>query len=430
MNQLANAGPIKLEASAIRQPPRLLLWLVITAVLLLIKGQVENNKFGRGIEEWTYGVLQYSFYASGGRVRPNALVINLDKPLERWERDGRSDIVTPREPLKKLLELLANKGARGVAIDVDFSPADGQPIHPDDAGFFRFCLDLSRRAKMPIALGVWRTRLQPYNWLISDEFHTLAAAYDIPKSHPEWAVRWIKADGADERLPSLAARLTKTDDADRGYAFWDWAIRSTSKIHYDVGYSTAYSPIDFTDLWRLEEDALPTQDTRTVSYFGDKIRGRYILLGRTNPSSEKDRFDVPHLRPVPGIFLHASAALTLAGKPLNTMTPWGRVMFDVVIAALIYCVVMLSCAAHHRTGVFAFLSNERIAQYVFTVVAIIIVLVVSVGLVRRTRLLWTDFVLLCLVLMFHPLLDELLHWLTKQFPKLLTRMNSLRLHSK
>ena len=52
MNQLANAGPIKLEASAIRQPPRLLLWLVITAVLLLIKGQVEKNKFGRGIEDY------------------------------------------------------------------------------------------------------------------------------------------------------------------------------------------------------------------------------------------------------------------------------------------------------------------------------------------------------------------------------------------
>ncbi len=398
--------------------PHLLLALLVTGLLLLIKGQFEHTACGRRLEEWTYGILQYQLFVTGcDREKSDAIVINLDRPKERWEKDGRSDVTTPREPLIKLLELLAAQGARGVAIDVDFSPDNGLLMHPDDRTFFLFCLELSRKANMPIALGVWRTRLQPYNWLISDEFQSLAGAYDILKAHPERCVRWIKATGARVRLPSLAARITDTDDADVRDDSLALLVRSTSKMDYpNVRYSAAYSPIDFSHLPLLRQEALPTQDPCAVGYYSDKIRGRYVLLGKTNPTSADDWFEVPELGRVPGVFLHACAAVTFAGQALYTLTSTGRVLLDILIALLIFCGVTVVCLVHRRFAPAGFLPNQTQAQYLFTGLAVVIVSVVSILFVRRTRLLWTDFILVCIVLALHPVFDGLLHRIAQHLP--------------
>src|SRR5207245_2023552 len=149
---------------------------------------------------------------------------------QRWERGGRSDIATPREPLRVLIDVLTELGARSVGLDVDFAPENGQFIHPDDPVFFEWCMKRAEKTGHRIVLGVYRTYNRPYEWLGNDRYMRLAATIAIARVvNHDVIPHWIRVPNGN-RLPSMSAALAGVDVAAEEFqpSPWRWAIHSAS----------------------------------------------------------------------------------------------------------------------------------------------------------------------------------------------------------
>src|SRR5207302_4381663 len=190
-----------------------LIWsFAIIVALVAVKTLSENTQVSKNMERKTFELRQKRIVRGGTTIRPDVLVVDLAKiKPERWERDGRSGVVTPRAPLKELIEVFADLGARSVGIDIDFSPKDGQFVHPDDPAFFDWCLKLSEEKGTPILLGVYRTYKERYKWLGDDRYMRLAAAITSRTIDHGLATHWIAVKKGHAPLPSISAALAGED---------------------------------------------------------------------------------------------------------------------------------------------------------------------------------------------------------------------------
>lgn len=381
-------------------------WPIVTMFVLIgIKTSLEHWRPFEAAENWTYTVLQKRMAARGmWTTRPDVLVVDLGKlQPESWERNGRKGVATPRAPLQKLIEVFTELGARSIGLDVDFSPKDGELIHPNDNSFFQWCLERSKQTHIPILLGVFRTRSRPDEWLGDDRYMRLAAFIGI--KDPDRAVYWVTAKGGFP-LRSMSSALAGLDwDALLRHedSFWNWAVEPTSIIDY--GW---LDPIRYDVLHGMNPDFY--RDER------DKIENRMIVIGDTYRDehhaagegiNKPDWFHPTGVNEqIPGVFLHACAAATIAAnKPIYQLTILGRIFMDLLLAVAVLFLVKFSLWLLLRST-FHPAHAEHKLDLIYTIIAIIVVLVVGFVLVRTTRLLWTDFLLVCLVLLAQLLIDH------------------------
>src|ERR1700704_6439585 len=85
----------------------------IIIAIIIAKTIFEETAWIKWLEEKTYDVIQKRHLAAGTTKSPDVLVIDIGeiKP-EPVERDGRTDMVTPRGRIKELIQIFANLGAR------------------------------------------------------------------------------------------------------------------------------------------------------------------------------------------------------------------------------------------------------------------------------------------------------------------------------
>jgi CHASE2 domain-containing sensor protein len=377
---------------------KLVVSIVLMVALIVAKTLSENVGKVREIEEGTYKRLLHLLVAAGTKTRPQILVIDIGSiEPERLEQNGVVDLITPRDPIEKLIQAFADRGARSIGVDVDFSPDNGQFVHPGDPAFFRRCLELSKKTKIPIFLGVGRTFDQPDNWLGDDAYRRLAAAIVFRKivEHDQ-VPHWIRVKDGD-RLRSMSAALAGVDVNANDDSHWSWAVKSTSLLKLQSGIESKETTIDYAPLPWIEAEVLPVfLDSDAYAKMEDKIKGRMVILGDRKPS-DRDMFATGAGR-LPGVYIHACAANTIATEPLYRLTHWGRLVTDLLLALAIFLFVKI----------FLFLRllfkgapthGENRLNVIFTSLVIIFVLLISVVFVNWTRLLWTDFVFVCLVLL-------------------------------
>lgn len=356
------------------------------------------------IENWTYRILQKRMATGGTRGRPDVLVVDLGKiQPEPWERNGRKGTATPRDPLRKLIEVFTELRARSISVDVDFSPENGQLIHPDDNEFFQWCLDRSKQTNIPILLGVFRTRLRPEEWLGDDRYMRLAA--DIGNRDPDRSVYWVMAKGGFplRGMSSALAGVTWESFIKEQSCSWSCLVEPTTIINY-------------SSLGRIREDVLHSVDPDFYRDEQDKVEDRMIIMGDAY-RGEHRAVDAPKrpdwFRPtgldeqIPGVFVHACAAATIkANEPIYQLTVLGRVFIDLLIAVVILFLVKFTLWMGFRSELDA-AHAERKFDLIYTVIAILVVFVVGFVCVRATRLLWTDFLIVCLVLLGQLLINTL-----------------------
>lgn len=382
--------------------------LALIASLVIIKTALEHHPNIRRLEDWTYQSLQQELIDHGIKERPDVLVINISSKIKQktWERDGQTVRVTPREPLEELIRVFADLGAKSIGIDVDFSPQGGQWMDPGDPDFFDRCLKLRDEKGIPILLGVERTRTHPNKWLGDDRYMSLAAAIASPVGAHQQAVLWFSADEARAPLLSMAAALAGYKlRFDGKHSFGDYLVESISHVQRQPGLPSTEFTIDFASLDLIKYGALTVLTREEFADMKDKIQGRMILIGDTNPVSG-DLFEVTGLAgQIPGVFLHACAAHTLARRPLYHLTLLGRIIIDVVTGVLLFGAVQFSLriARRHHSH---FAHAEHLLSYIFAVLATVVVSVISIYWVHKTRLLWTDFLLFCAGLLAHPIVDS------------------------
>jgi hypothetical protein len=379
-----------------------LVWPIGTlAVLITLKTAFEHTEKVQYLENKTYELLQGQIVHGGTTKRPDVLVVDISKIKKEpcspnWE-------CTPREPIQNLIDVFAVLGAKSIGVDVDFSPDEGQLIHPNDKEFFEWCLHCSKEKKVPIVLGVFRSAQRPEEWLSDDCYMRLAGFIGVRRGGEYWpdrATYWITA-GNGWPLPSISAALARVNLIaliQGKKSLWGWAVQPTSII-------------DFSPMEQITREV--EHHTEPGPYWDDqdKIAGRIIILGDANPKNcdpEKDQ-DCFHVTGVSsgvhGVYLHACAANTIAGgKPIYQLTLLGRITIDLFLALLIFGLVKSSSWLHSRLG--DSIPGMRLRLNVkFTFLLILFVFVGSVVLVRWTRLLWTDFVLVCVVLFLQMVVE-------------------------
>lgn len=388
-------------------------WTVLTVfALIVVKTAFEFTPLGEFAEDKAYTALLGRFSARGTTTRPDVLVIDISgiPPVPRKIR--QTDMITPRQPIKDLISVLTELHPKAVGVDVDFSP-DDELIDPDDPSFFQWCLDRSRQTHVRISLGVLRSAVGgDKEWLADDRYMRLAGFIGIENA-PGWgdhwsdrATYWLVASNR-QPLRSMSAALAGMDvielmHGNTRYSRLSWAMKPTSII-------------DFAPLTRIKEDALYADLPIDANYFrkqADKIRDRIVLLGdlrpeNCDPKHDNDCFYVTGIKtPVHGVLLHACATMTiLRGKPISELTLAGRICIDLILAAVVlgcvYGAVWLRAQLRQPVGKL----EHILKDVIFTFLVMIFVVVIALVCVGYTSILWTDFMVVTVVLFVQLIVD-------------------------
>lgn len=380
--------------------------LLITVLLVAAKLLIEKQPIGHRAEILTYEFLQgqLSPFSSGERLP--VLVVDINKI------PGGKDLPTPRGPLMKLTDAIANEGAKAIAIDVDFAPgetgwssADDDP--EGDPLFFEYCLKLKREKGVPIFLGIYRTRGESSDvWLGLPKYKELAVAGVAPEKDVSRMPRWIQAKGVAERLPTLSAALAGAyQESLPGPPKWlAWAIELTDDhrhgLERQVGKELriAETLVNYSKLEQLQHEKLDTITPDSVKEAGERFRGRMVILG--DAQHFIDSFVVPGRdRPVGGVYLEASAAYTLAIEPLYEFKHSVRLVLDLVVSMVIILGVAGIRYRHLKEGE-KFPWHKWQSRFIYGTVAVVIL--AGILLVRWWGIMWLDFFLVVFALLLHP----------------------------
>jgi hypothetical protein len=298
---------------------------------------------------------------------------------------------------------MADQWPRAIGIDIDFSPDSHGYVTPHDPEFFQFCLDLEAKTHIPIFLGVERAlTLPPDVWLGNEDYRDLAASIVIPKDSKKMP-RWIQIGESASRRPTMSAALAGTfQNSSYQLPEWlGWALEHTSEKRLSEGISVGEFLIDYSALESLERERLRTKNPVVVSDQGWLLRDKVALVGDATLGKSSDTFVIPDRQePFPGIYVHASAAYTLIGAPLYELTGTGRWVIDLLLSLLVIGPVAL-VRLRYGDGTSQELSTERL-QSIMRWLAVTLVVIGGAVLVRTTRLMWDDFMLVAAGLLLHP----------------------------
>jgi CHASE2 domain-containing sensor protein len=136
----------------------------------------------------------------------------------------------------------------------------------------------------------------------------------------------------------------------------------------------------------------------------DRLKGKLVLIGYAKQGRAVDYFTVPDREePVPGVLVQACGVYTLTVAPLFELTGWARVATDILLSLLIFGTVAL---------VRLYFVNERhwtVATHRLEIILISLAILTVAGsalLIHYTRVMWDDFLIVIIVLLFHSPLER------------------------
>ena len=351
---------------------------------------------------------------------PIAIVDISDLETAAIQGARKGEKATPREPLRKFIEQLANEmEPRAIGVDIDFAPVNGVYVTPDDPKFFKSLQKLQEDTGVPIYLGINRTQALPRSqWLLDPDYQLLAASILAPRRDTRKMLKCFQLHQQSECGPSMSEALAQHLHALPTPRFLEVFSRLFVRVipqEISDSISVGAFPMDYSPLEELMKNApsgtasqVHTINAAVLTEQGNReiICKRVVLIGDANPDVAADKFIAPgRPEPVPGVYLHACAVYTLAQGPLYLPTWLGRFVMDLALAGFVIIVLTLIRLYFARTTI-------KVApdwcEGVLILVAVLVTFGVSAGLVHVTRLLWSDFLLVVFSLMLHPSVERYL----------------------
>jgi CHASE2 domain-containing sensor protein len=128
---------------------------------------------------------------------------------------------------------------------------------------------------------------------------------------------------------------------------------------------------------------------------------RVVLLGNTQWEVTPDKYPIPPWETeTPGVFFHASGVYTLIKGPLRKITWEGQLVLDPLI------VLLLAFLLHRLWRKKKTATQKHSMRWSTNWVILLLIAVFGFGLVRTTRILWTDWLWACLAVLIQGWLEE------------------------
>jgi hypothetical protein len=204
-----------------------------------------------------------------------------------------------------------------------------------------------------------------------------------------------------------------------------WAFERISERKVDADYRVGESLVDFGPVLAIRDSAIridgpqeggaamenwpeiigPVMDSHEAS-----LKDRIVIIGDIDdPPGGGDGFVIPGPGSdtvTPGALVHACAANTLLSGPLCEITGPGRLVLDLLLSAGILGAMTAAClcAIHSDREV-----NISLLHGVLNGAAIAVVFLIGVVVVKTSRVIWNDFLLVIAVIALHRPGEHLAH---------------------
>lgn len=425
--RLVDAEVVKVQPYGGREVGRdILKGVLVITIVMALNFWIEHTTFGEHMKVMAYNFLQTRLSADD---TPVTIVDITDLKPEVVSVDGEDVTATPRDRLQRMIAAIVDQRPRAIGVDIDFSPDEGSLL-PSDPEFFQYCLALKNKG-VPVFLGVRRTITQPSDeWLGSKKFEPLAANILVPNDNK----RMLNVLEVGERNKNVTTGESKTSrsmsallaeaygtshTSSAGHRFYNslGSLGLLEKFHEQrVGPDLLFEDflIDYSPLDSIYKERIKTKDPDVLrdSSNRERLEDKIVLIGDATIGEAADAFVIPARdKPYPGIFVHACAAYTLIEAPLYELTIRGRIVLDLALSGIILLGVVLikyryKDVEQRDTGA------EKWRGHL-TLLVVLSAIVIGVVFVRITRIMWDDFFLGLLLLVFHPSIEHHLESLWK-----------------
>lgn len=394
--------------------------LLFIIVMVPLTVALEHSAIGEHAEQAAYDFLQSRLSSDDIPLA----VVNISKlnPVE-IEVNGKTRAVTPRAQLKQIVDAVIEKGARVIAIDVNFAPlGNGDLVDPSgDPDFFQFCLDKRNASPegsgVPVILGIdWADNPEvdvrrPELLLDNPIYKGLFGWIRIPHQTNELAYKMEDDTGFELQTMSAAiaaAYQSSEEQSDRWLSrLPGWFAKQFSRQQLVPGVTADKFLVDYSALeaLRSREYTLATADPTVIRDQGGFLKGKNVIIGDGTVGKAVDIFRVNgKVDSVPGIYLHSSAAYTLIKGRLYKLTWLGGLMIDSLMS-LVILVSITGIRWYYKDRTPKEVARHRLER-LFTISIGVLAILFGVWFVNYHRVMWLDFLLVVPLLLLNPFIER------------------------
>lgn len=435
MSDNSTGSPPAAHTGAAGRRTRVLRDLVIAVAVLVVftvfKLWFEGTKAGHWLHVQSHVWLQSKVQRD---IQANAPVVVVDisrlKPVEyavTWTNPATGSITnaledfTPREALSNLVVRLASASpvAIGVDVDLSFEPEllPGPELLAATTNLFETALALgasNSTPSVPVFLGIKRTEgLPPEQWLLDKRYIPIAASLARPVGEVHHMPSEFQFPGHLRVLPALASALVTANITLEPSPLWlkhfTKRISTVTPMEDAPNFKFTKYPVDYTALDsfvqnRVMHESVLNPAAMSQAELSKTFTDKIVILGDATLERGADTAIVPFkAEPVPGVYVHASAANTLLHAPLWELKTWVGLLLAFIGSIsslyLIYRVCTRYAEKHQVTTV--------PLTILLTFVLIAFFVLVAVVLARWFHVLWLEMVAVCIVLLLDCLFDIL-----------------------
>ncbi len=404
---------------------------VFSGILLFFKHELDQTNPGKILEEAVYTLLQTRL--SNDKKLP-VVVVDISALDAAGNKDGGA-----RTQLEKVIYEIAVQRPRAIGIDIDFSPEEKTWTDRGGPPLFERLLDLQQQFRpLKIFVGVDRSKYgTSEDWLGLEKYRELAVMLALPakgnRRMPLWIARGntascqiyinmlklkveddtetIPDEGLSSCLPSMSAELaiqygTKEDPSRVRTLLRQVGRRlEREKVKPEQQISTASYLVDYGQVQRLREQTVSVVDGKIVPAVD--FAGKIVILGNTQWEATLDKYPIPPWQTeVAGVYFHASGTNTLIDGPLIELTEMESLSLDVLSAIAVAIVTLLLLEIKFLKK----RTSEELVGWVVTWILVVGLAVLGYGVVRETRILWTDWLWICVALLIHGWMERRFDW--------------------
>jgi CHASE2 domain-containing sensor protein len=384
---------------------RLGIGLTVTVVLMAATMAAEHTHWGSKGEKWAFEWFQ-ELLSEFDRDLPVKVIDTSTIPSGKYGQTSRSELL-------QAIEAVVAQHPAAVGVDIDVSPEGDHYVDDNDPQFFDRVLELKRKSKVPIFLGVFRSLgSDRTRWLGHPKYAELAAAL-IGADEIRQPI-WVRGQQSEE-MPTLGTAVASNYEPSMGElaAFFRpiialFTINPRRGIEQQPNgqMSVGVSLINYSKLDQLETNSLDGADVKSITDASQKLENKMVFLGNVKSGTYADPFNVPdYPQPKPGVLVLACVAYTLGAQPRYELKLLSQIALDLLVS-----IVVLLLAEHAHSLYVNKVEGPRFFNKVNLIIwgTVIGVIVLGVLMNSWANILWLDFPLVIGALFLHPKVEKFL----------------------